>query len=374
MKRIFLLLGLLALVSPAWGIDFGYVTISDYLRFPVIAVDDTGMVARPDSGAVIVWFEGEAGTDTSSYTYVWTTGGATDAVIDSLHLVDTDVWYFVDVVADIDDGQGVGNYTGTVILYADDQPFYNNFSFILDTTETEALPEKYTDVNWDEILIGATHNVQNSAGKRLRAVASDVISTGTAQVSGTPTSPGTYIILAATESEADDFYNGHIVKIIVGTGLHQQRLIEDYTGAADSVALHVGEDWTINPDATSVYEIIGGFAVEITHIHDWAVGNIFNYTHGSDFVGYGDSTTNKPVGYWIKIAGDSANIASLSDILIPFTLLEGSKGFTNYSGEEDTIFISEDGTDTTSIIIYYHPSGVAGQRPDSVKMINWIPE
>lgn len=122
---------------------------------------------------------------------------------------------------------------------------------------------------WDEVLTGATHNVQNSAGKRLRAVASDVISAGTGR--GAP--DGITFLLASAESESDDFYNGHILKIITGTGISQERTIEDYTGATDSVTLHTGDDWTTNPANNDEYEIIGGHAVEVNHIHDDVINN-----------------------------------------------------------------------------------------------------
>ncbi len=164
-------------------------------------------------------------------------------------------------------------------------------STIVDVSSADAgLIPAISDTVWDEVLTGATHNINNSAGKRLRAVASDIISSGTAQVSGTPTDPGTYIILAAAESQADDFYNGHIVKLIAGTGIAQQRTIEDYTGATDSVALHIGDDWTTDPDATSDYEIIGGHAVEVNHIHDAAIDAVSHGTWGHADTGWAANT------------------------------------------------------------------------------------
>ncbi len=129
------------------------------------------------------------------------------------------------------------------------------------------------DAVWDEVLTGGTHNVQNSAGKRLRAVDSDVISNGTGR--GAP--DGITFLLASAESKADDFYNGHILKIITGTGISQERTIEDYTGATDSVTLHTGDDWTTDPINNDEYEIIGGHAVEVNHIHEMAINSIAAY-------------------------------------------------------------------------------------------------
>ena len=139
------------------------------------------------------------------------------------------------------------------------------------------------DTNWDEVLTGGTHNVQNSAGKRLRAVASDVISNGTGR--GAP--DGNTFLLATAESASDDFYNGHVLKIISGTGISQERLVEDYTGATDSITLHAGaqDAWTTNPANGDLYEIIGGHAVEMVHIHDGAIDDIAAY---AEYVVKGD--------------------------------------------------------------------------------------
>ena len=133
------------------------------------------------------------------------------------------------------------------------------------------------DSTWDEVLTGAAHNVPTSAGRRLRGIGSDVISAGTAQ-----RATATSIVLAAAESEADEFYVGHIVKIIAGTGLHQVRGVEHYTGSTDSVTLHVGEDWTTTPDGSSVYELVSSHAVEIAHIHDAPNAGIADTIFGRD--------------------------------------------------------------------------------------------
>ena len=92
-----------------------------------------------------------------------------------------------------------------------------------------------------------------------------------------------------------------------------------------------------------------------------------------DFSDYGDSTTNKPFGYWLNIAGDTADVwVGLDDILLPFTLDSNTTAITKYNADADSIFVVNGATgasDTTHIIIYFHPSGVSGQRPDSVKCI-----
>ena len=127
---------------------------------------------------------------------------------------------------------------------------------------------------WDALLTGATYNIATSAGRRLRGIAPDAISTGTAQASDGYTIGGIDLVLASAESAGDDFYNGNILYIESGTGLGQTRMISDYTGAADSVTLHTGEGWTTAPDNTSVYNIVSWSAQEISHIHADALSDI----------------------------------------------------------------------------------------------------
>lgn len=102
---------------------------------------------------------------------------------------------------------------------------------------------------WDEVLTGATHNINNSAGKRLRQLADrGIVAEGIAQGSGTAT-----ITLALADANPDDFYNDMLIAIVGGTGDGQIRLVLDYV-AATKVAL-VHRDWEVAPDATSEYVI-----------------------------------------------------------------------------------------------------------------------
>ncbi len=135
----------------------------------------------------------------------------------------------------------------------------------LSTVEKDAL----VDLIWDEILTGATHNINNSSGKRLRAVNAQIITSGTAQSGGS-----TYIKLAASTAFADDFLNGSVITLIGGTGLAQERTIEDYTGATDSATLHVGDDWITDPASDTDYEVKAGHAGEVNHIHTAALDSI----------------------------------------------------------------------------------------------------
>ena len=106
------------------------------------------------------------------------------------------------------------------------------------------------DAVWDEILTGATHNIQNSAGKRLRTIASQVVHTGTAQGPGTGNNQ---IQLDTGASSTDGVYDPAMLYIESGTGAGQSRLITQYVGSTRTAT--VDRDWRVNPAADSVFVI-----------------------------------------------------------------------------------------------------------------------
>ena len=105
------------------------------------------------------------------------------------------------------------------------------------------------DQVWDEILIGATHNIATSAGRRLREIAGFAVHSGTAQA-GTITT----ITLAADADGGDGIFNRNLIVIIGGTGAGQTRTITDYNNTTKVCA--VDREWQINPDNTSEYQIL----------------------------------------------------------------------------------------------------------------------
>lgn len=113
---------------------------------------------------------------------------------------------------------------------------------------TDAVAEIVAAV-WDETLTGANHNVATSAGRRLREISNNVVTSGTAQGGSTNT-----ITLAAGASATNGTYDPSIVRIVGGTGSGQARLVIDYNGTS-KVAV-VDRDWRTAPDNTSLYEII----------------------------------------------------------------------------------------------------------------------
>lgn len=104
---------------------------------------------------------------------------------------------------------------------------------------------------WDEIVTTVRHNVSNSAAKRLRTAPSGVVREETAQGSGTGDNQ---IQLDAGASATDGAYDPSLVVVIEGTGVGQARLVLEYDGTTKTCT--VDRNWKVNPDATSVYQII----------------------------------------------------------------------------------------------------------------------
>lgn len=106
------------------------------------------------------------------------------------------------------------------------------------------------DAIWDEVLTGVTHNVANSAGKRLRA-----IDAGFEVLSGTATAgSSTTITFESGASTTNDIYNGDRIVITAGTGAGEHGLILDYDGG--TLVATMSKAWVVTPDATSEYTVI----------------------------------------------------------------------------------------------------------------------
>lgn len=102
---------------------------------------------------------------------------------------------------------------------------------------------------WDRVLTGATHNINNSAGKRLRLIeAGFILHQGTAQAGGANS-----ITLDAGASAIDNFYVPHNILIIGGLGVEQVSNIIQYDGTTK--VAKVTPPWKTVPDATSEFEV-----------------------------------------------------------------------------------------------------------------------
>jgi hypothetical protein len=131
-------------------------------------------------------------------------------------------------------------------------PTYTQPTGFLAATFPSVIPTAaaIADAVWDEILTGATHNIQNSAGKRLRTIASQVVHTGTAQGPGTGSNQ---IQLDTGASATDGIYDPAMLYIESGTGAEQSRLITQYVGSTRTAT--VDRDWRVAPAADSVFVI-----------------------------------------------------------------------------------------------------------------------
>lgn len=107
---------------------------------------------------------------------------------------------------------------------------------------------------WDEVLTGATHNIQNSAGKDLRlliAGTTDVIFSGAVQSSTNVTNAT--LVLPNSASSADGAYATDVFSITAGTG--QGSLIcTSYVGSTRT-ATFGGQTWSVAPILNDTVEI-----------------------------------------------------------------------------------------------------------------------
>jgi len=103
---------------------------------------------------------------------------------------------------------------------------------------------------WDRVLTGATHNITNSAGRRVREIPAGVIvDEGTAQAGAAGT-----ITLRSGASATDNIYSGDRVTITDGTGAGEHGIIVSYVGATRIATM--ARNWVVNPDNTSEYQVM----------------------------------------------------------------------------------------------------------------------
>ena len=103
---------------------------------------------------------------------------------------------------------------------------------------------------WDMILTGSKHNINTSAGKRLRQVEEAFV-----HASGTIANVGdghtATLDTGAVATAA--YYVGDRLQITEGTGLGQSRLIIKYTSGRICT---LDSNWITNPDTSSLYDVV----------------------------------------------------------------------------------------------------------------------
>lgn len=92
--------------------------------------------------------------------------------------------------------------------------------------------------------------------------------TGTAQAGAVDS-----ITLDAGASSVNDFFNGMVLRITSGTGTNQIRQVIDYDGATKIAK--VNANFTITPDATSVFRLSKGMFFDKTPVEIFEVRRIF---------------------------------------------------------------------------------------------------
>ncbi len=113
---------------------------------------------------------------------------------------------------------------------------------------------------WNQILTAGTHNIANSAGRRLREVGTRMLYEG--EIVGTPTLTVFDTNLAQTE---DNFYSNQLFIMTSGTLAGQARVIQAYDGTTKQFTFY--KPWTSLPISTDRFEIHSEYinsALEIT--------------------------------------------------------------------------------------------------------------
>jgi hypothetical protein len=120
------------------------------------------------------------------------------------------------------------------------------------TVDSDGLLNKETiaDAVWEELLDETTHNVAESAGRRLRQTSGMIVNEGIAQGAGTGSNQ---IQLATTASSLNGAYDPALVVIISGAGVGQSRMIYQYDGSTKTAT--VDRNWKANPNSASRYII-----------------------------------------------------------------------------------------------------------------------
>jgi hypothetical protein len=113
---------------------------------------------------------------------------------------------------------------------------------------TDAVAE-LVDAVWDESLTGATHNVPNSAGRRLRVAGTVEVHAGTAQAGSTSTT----FVMDTGASSVNNMYHGDRIVIVEGTAAVEHGIITSYVGATRTATMDT--PWNITPDATSQFVV-----------------------------------------------------------------------------------------------------------------------
>ena len=241
--------------------------------------------------------------DTNELQGDWTNAGRLDAILDIIAADTT-----TDIPAILTLMSGATFATGTDSLEAirnrGDAEWITAVGFntvVPDAAGVAPTAAENADALWDEVLTGLTHNVANSAGKRLREMFD-------AGLYGEETAQGgtaSTITLAATASALDDFYNTMVLTIIDGTGAGQIRTFKDYVGATRVAT--ACRDWIVTPDNTSKY-VISASACSAVYAMDTEVYDLIKAECGTALTDYDPPTRTEATADVATIIADLLTI------------------------------------------------------------------
>ena len=150
----------------------------------------------------------------------------------------------------------------------------NKTGFSLAATGLDAITQSATGMIeiakavWDRVLTGGTHNITNSAGKRVRQIdAAFEVHSGTAQA-GTAS---TITLDTGANNLSDNIYRGDRCLITAGTGQSEHGVIVSYI-ASTRVAT-MSESWVVTPDATSEFILVPASVDVETWQHSTVTGD-----------------------------------------------------------------------------------------------------
>ena len=252
------------------------------------------------------------------------------------------------------------NTVGTLVIYikvAGARPVRHDFqvveeavydiSYAASATGDVGISAQAVDDVWDEVLTGGTHNVNNSSGKRLRQIAANVFSEGTAQSGGT----NSIQLASGAVSTNEQFARASII-LTAGTGAGQEAIVTSSVASTDT--LTITPQWLTNPDATTEYQVVPGQVHTTVRNGGYDNGMVFidtvNGTAGTEKGVHGTSThpsltiadaytvaTNEGISSFFVYPGSSLVLPSDSSGL----RFEGFGYTVNLNGQDigDTTFI-----------------------------------
>jgi hypothetical protein len=245
---------------------------------------EEGVIAA--TAGLAFWYRREGGlrvaiagvNDLGALTSAWNSGGL-------LHI--DDGYYRLDVpnAAFIVGADGVaigGVATGMVVIGV----YYQCTDSIADGV-------------WDEVLTVGTHNVVQSAGRRLRQLGANMIYEGVVVSALTNT-----VVLDAGAAAVNNVYRSDLIVLMSGAGAGQARIIVEYVGGGTNRAT-IDRPWVTIPSPADEFMILA-FAQEIT----MAFGTVVSATPSTIRLAATESIVNNVFRYSVIVVTSSTGATS----------------------------------------------------------------